>query len=130
MRFRITSENCNLLSTGEFVMYCSRVCYMCYMTVSCCLFFLAFFSFIFFFFFFCVLFVNVLKISILPSLCPKNFFFFFFFLFLSLQNFSYGNFSAFQTYVSSQHFFIFFELSSYFIYLGTFSTIFILFCNQ
>ena len=85
--------------------------------------------FFFFFFFFCMLFVNVLKISILPSLCPNNFFFFFF-SFSFFTKFSYGNFSAFQTYVSSQHFFIFFELSSYFIYLGSFNTIFILFCNQ
>ena len=79
---------------------------MCYMTVlSCFCFFFFFFSFYFFLscFFFLMLFVNVHKISILFSFCPKNFFFFFF---LSLKNFSYGYFSTFWTYVPSQHFFL------------------------
>ena len=97
------SENCNLLSSEQFVTYCLEVCYMCFMTLLCCLLFSSFFlSSLFFFFLFFSYAVH--KISIIPSLSPNNFFLLFFFF--SLLNFPIVTFPPFvQTYVSWQRFF-------------------------
>ena len=85
-------------------------------------FFLPFFSFFFFLVFFPMLFVNIHKISILPSLSPNKFSFF-----LSLKSFFYGCFSTFQIYVSSKYFF---WNSINISLICAFNTIFTLFCNQ
>ena len=86
----LVSGNCNLFNSGQFVLFESLL-YVLY--DSTLLFFFFFLSSLFFLFcFFLMLFDNVHKISIVPSLCPH--FFFFFFLFST--NFSHGYFSTFH----------------------------------
>ena len=62
-------ENCNLLSSGQFVINFLGVCY----TELCCLLFIylfiSFLSFFFFLLFYLMLLISIHKISILPFLC-------------------------------------------------------------
>ena len=103
----LVSENCNLLSSGQFVMYCHclRVCCMYYIILLCFLFFLLFSLLSFFFFFSCFFSLRcLLMITIFQFYFPFVLTIFFSFFFSS-QNFSSSIFSTFQTYVS-QHFFL------------------------
>ena len=123
----LVSHNCNLLSSRQFVIYCLRVCYMCYMTVlSCFCFFFFFFSLYFFlscFFFLCCLLMFTRFQFFFPFVLKISFFFLFFFKKFFLWLFFYLlDLCTITTF--------FFELNQYFTYLGSFNTIFILFCNQ
>ena len=117
--------NCNLFSySGQFVMYCLGVCYMYYyVIVPCCSsffflfssFFLSFFSFLVFFL--CCLLVFIRFQFYLPFMLT---------IFFSSINFSYGYFSTFQTYVSSQQFFNSINLSFIWVLSIQFSSYFVI----
>ena len=82
----LVSGNCNLFNSRQFVLFESLL-YVLY--DSTLLSFFLFSALFFIFCFFLMLFDNVHKISIVPSLCPHFFFFF-------STNFSHGYFSTFH----------------------------------
>ena len=111
------SESCNLLSLGQFVMYClMNLLHALLFEFTLLSFFISCFSFLFFFL---ILFVSVHKISILPSLLFQQFI-----LFLLLI-FPLVTFHLSDIYIITTIF-----LNSIFCLLkSSFNTILILFCD-